>query len=150
MGVVMLNLDRVIKHVPARLGIVRPEHRHVVDVAQFLAHPQAHAFLVGAMRLGRAIPKTPRLAFWCRGQKVSKVAGVIIGRDRLGGRLGFASRPSFAGNRATPAVGVIGNARPPTLAGEAGRVAISRQHLHKAAELGRENVHVIGRLLELP
>ncbi len=150
MVVVMLHLNGIIEHVPARFGIVRPESRHLIDVAELLAHAQAHAFFVGAMRLVRAKPKTPRLALRRGLQKLLEVARVITIAHRLGRRLGETLVDGCAGDQPALAVGVIGNARPPTLAGDGGGVAVGGKHFHKAAELGRENIHVIRRLLELP
>ena len=148
----MLNLDRVIQHVVADHVVVRPVRGHAVDVRELFAHAPADTGLVAAMRLGGPVPKCPRPALGRvrPGEKLGEVAGVVVVRNRAGRRLGFLFLPGLAGDLSRLAVGVVGEARPPALAGVAGRVAVGLEQLHPTAELDWEKRHVVSRLAELP
>ena len=148
----MLHLDRVIQHVVADHVVVRPILRHAVDVRELLAHAPADTGLVAAMRLGCPVPKRPRLALGRvrGGEKLGKVAGVVVVGNRPCRWLGLLLLPRLAGDLSRLAVCVVGVARPPAFAGVAGRVAVGLEQFHPAAELDREKRHVVSRLLELP
>ena len=152
MQIEIFHLQRVIEHVVAHFLGIRPACGHAVNVGGLLAAlGHTGAIFVAAMRLVAAIPEGPRLP---RGNSIKKITKIsrVIGCRHSFGRLGrkFLFIKGLASHLTVFAGGVLGNTRPPALAGHSDKVTLLTQRLLVGFELRRKNGPVIASLPELP
>ena len=151
MGVGVLDLVGVVEEVVPDRFVVGPVGGDAVDVGELLA-TLVHARLefVVAVRLGRAIPETPGFALGCGFDEIDEIGRVVILRDTVGGGFELVLVVADPGDAAGFAVGIVGDPRSPSLAGDAHVPTLLHQDLGPAFELGGKHRHVVPRLLELP
>ncbi len=151
MAVEVFDLERVVEHVIADGGRVRPVGGHAFDVGDFLTpFGNTRAGFISAVGFEDAHPEAPRAVLWRGIEEVGEIGGVVVGADLGGGFGGGAFLECLSCERAGLAFGIKGDAWCPAFSRHAHEVAALAEGFGIGLEFRREKSDVVAGFLELP